>query len=150
MKTFTTTLCLVLLTLLAVTSNAQSNRSGKPQLFASLPPSIELSEAQLHKLFILVQGQNAELPVTASTKLSGTVTSNLVKYDNLQTLVIKLPGYSNTLMSISRQTENHAVTFVGRIFNPLFEDGFELKRTQNGMYQLQKIGTANTLTDCSL
>lgn len=150
MKTFTTTLCLVLLTLHAVTSNAQSKRSGKPQLFASLPATIELSEAQLHNLFVLSQGQQAELPVSASTKLSGTVTSNLVKYDNLQTLVIKLPAYNNTLISISRQSENHSISFVGRIFNPLFDDGFELKKIQNGLYQLVKIGTANTLTDCSL
>ena len=150
MKTFTTNLCLVLLTLLAATSHAQSHRSGKPQLFANLPTSIELSETQLDKLFVLAKGQNADLPVNSASKISGTVTSNLVKYDNLQTVVINLPAYSNTLFSISKQTENHAIRFVGRIFNPLFEDGFELKRTQNGMYQLVKIGTANTLTDCSL
>lgn len=150
MKTFTTTLCLVLLTLFAVTSNAQSKRSGKPQLFASLPTTIELSETQLHDLFVLAQGQNAELAVTASAKLSGIVTSNLVKYDNLQTLVIKLPAFNNTLFSVSRQAENHSIKFVGRIFNPLFDDGFELRKTENGLYQLVKIGTANTLTDCSL
>ena len=150
MKTFATSLCLVLLTLLAASSKAQSKRSGKPQLFTNLPPSITLSELQLHNLFVLAKGQTAHLPINAASAFSGTVSSNVSKYDNLQTIIIKLPAYSNTLLSLSKQIENKTITFVGRIFNPQFEDGFELTKTQDGLYHLVKIATTNTLTDCSL
>ena len=150
MKTFTTTLCLVLLTLLAASSKAQSKRAGKPQLFTHLPFSIAISESLLEQLFASTKGQPVQLPITEASGFSGTVTSNISKYHNLQTIIIKLPAYSNTLLSISKQVENKSITFVGRIFNPQFEDGFELTKTQDGLYHLVKIATTNTLTDCSL
>src|ERR671913_1967462 len=147
MKTFATSLCLVLLTLLAASSKAQSKRSGKPQLFTNLPPLITLSESHLHQLFSFTLGQTVQLPIKEGAGFSGTVTSNISKYHNLQTIIIKLPAYSNTLLSLSKQTENNTITFVGRIFNPQFEDGFELTKTQDGRYHLVKIVTTNTLTD---
>jgi hypothetical protein len=150
MKTFTTTLCLVLLTLMAVTSNAQSKRSGPPLLFANLPASIDFSETQLADLFRLSEGRTLNLPVAENIVLNGAITSNLIKYSNLQTLVIKLPAYQNSFFSLSKQHEQNKISYVGRIFNPAFADGYELKPAGNGRYQLVKIGTGNTLTDCRL
>lgn len=146
----TKTLCLVLLTLSAATVNAQQNRStAKPVLFANLPVTINFTEAQLSGLFNSAKGQNISIPVASQVSLSGPVTSNLIKYANLQTLVIQLPAYQNTFFSISKQSENNIINYVGRIFNPAYADGYELKKTANGNYQLLKINTENTLTNCS-
>ncbi len=150
MKTFTTTLCLVLLTLMAVTSNAQSKRSGPPLLFANLPATIDFTETQLAELFRLSEGKTFNFPVAENVVLNGAVASNLIKYSNLQTLVIKLPAYQNSLFSLSKQSEQNKISYVGRIFNPAFADGYELKSAGNGTYYLVKISTINTLTDCRL
>ncbi len=143
-------LCLVLLTLSAATVNAQQNRSStKPVLFSNLPAVINFTEAQLSSLFNSAKGQNISLPVASQVSLTGPVTSNLVKYANLQTLVIQLPAYNNTFFSISKQTENNTINYVGRIFNPAYADGYELKKTASGSYQLIKLNTENILTNCS-
>jgi hypothetical protein len=150
MKHLTTALLLVLLTLYAVTAQAQNKPASRSSLlFANFPNTISFTEAQLNNLFRYSQGENVSLAFENNVTLSGPVTSNLVKYSNLQTVVINLTAYSNTLFSLSKQTENNHTIFVGRIFNPAYADGFELQRNANGNYQLTKIDTKNTLTDCT-
>ena len=150
MKAITTTLCVVLLTLSAVTSNAQSNRNSRPLQFSGLPTSINFTESQLSSLFNATQGKNVSLRLDTQTSFAGPVTSNIAKYSNLQTVVIKLTSYNNSLFSLSKQTEGNTVTYVGRIINPAYADGFELKRSTSGAYQLVKVDAQNKLTDCSL
>lgn len=151
MKTLTIILCTVLSTLCTVSANAQQHRSGtKPLLFSNLPATIDFTEAQLGQLFTSVKGQTILLTVADHVTLNGAVASNILKYSNLQTLVIKLPDYKNSFLSISKQMENNSIAYVGRIFNASYADGFELRRNQKGNYQLVKIDTDNTLTDCSL
>lgn len=150
MKNLTTTVCMVLLTLFAVTSYAQQNRLAvKPSLFADLPQVIHFTAPQLNALFEKAEGQNIDLPL-GSLIVSGLVTSNLVKYQNLQTIVIKLPGLKNTLLSLSKQKGvDKKITYVGRIINPLYNDGFELKPATAGNYKLVKISTDKLLVDCN-
>ena len=149
MKNLTTTVCMVMLTLIAFTSHAQQSRQAvKPSLFTSLPTVINFTEKQLDALFEKAEGQNIDLPMGGST-VSGLVTSNLVKYHNLQTIVIQLPGLKNTLLSLSKQkSADKKITYVGRIINPLYADGFELKPAAAGNYKLVKINTEKLLVDC--
>ena len=149
MKHLTTTMCLVLLTLLAATSHAQNRKAVRPSLFKNFPDKIICTEAQLNSLFQYAQGANVSLSLTGNFTVSGPVSSNTVKYNNLQTVVIKLPAFNNTLFSLSKQTSNNNTGFVGRIFNPAYADGFELKRGTNGTYHLAKIDLENILVDCS-
>jgi hypothetical protein len=143
-------MCWVLLILYAGTAQAQNKPALRSSLlFANLPESITCTEAQLNNLFRYGQGENISLTFANNISLSGPVTSNLVKYSNLQTVVVNLTAYNNTLFSLSKQTENNQTIFVGRIFNPAHTDGFELKRSANGDYQLIKIDTKNILTDCT-
>ena len=149
MKRLTTTICLVLLTLCAVTTHAQSKPAARSSLFANIPSSTPITETQLSNLFRYAKGDNFSLSLANNFTLSGPVTSNLVKYSNLQTIVIKLAAFNNTLFSLSKQTENNNVTYVGRIFDPANAIGFELKRSSNGDYQLIKFDAQNILTDCT-
>ncbi len=150
MKILTTTLCLVLLTLFAASVNAQNKQAGRSSLFTNLPSTIDFTEAQLSRLFTAAKGENIAVPLSGNFILSGSVTSKRAAYTNLQTLVLKLPAFDNSLFSISKQTENNTITYVGRILNPAYADGFELKRLANGNYQLNKINVEKILTDCSL
>jgi len=145
---YLTTMCLVLLTLYAVPAHAQKPTASRSSLFPNVPENINCTEAQLDRIFNYLQGQNVSLAFANNFTLSGSVTSNLVKYSNLQTIVIKLPAFSNTLFSLSKQTDNNQITFVGRVFNPAYGDALELKRNENGDYQLIKIDAKNILVDC--
>src|SRR5829696_4707475 len=95
-----TTMCLVLLSLYAVSTHAQKPQASRSSLFPNIPDNIICTEAQLDRIFNYVQGQNISLAFGNNFTLSGPVTSNLVKYSNLQTVVIKLPAFSNTLFSL--------------------------------------------------
>lgn len=150
MKHLLTTLCLVLLTLFAATSYSQNRQAGKPLLFADFPTTIHCTEAQLSSFFTASKGQKINVSLANNFSLSGPVTSNLVKYSNLQTIIIKLSDFKNSLFSLSKQTDQaNQINYVGRIINPLYADGFELKRTPDGNYQLIKIDVEKILVNCN-
>ncbi|MCC7379373.1 MAG: hypothetical protein IT255_08445, partial [Chitinophagaceae bacterium] len=82
---------------------------------------------------------------------SGIVTSNIVKYANLQSVVIKSPDFSNTIFSVSKiLNDDGTVSYTGRIINQNFFDGFELKKNLAGNYQLIKIETDKVIPVCFL
>ncbi|MEP7144530.1 MAG: hypothetical protein ABI707_16710 [Ferruginibacter sp.] len=150
MKHFLITMCMVLLTLFAVTGYSQNRQAFRPSLFTGFPAIINCTEAQLSSLFTNAMGQNINLSLASNFTLSGPVTSNLVKYSNLQTIIIKLPAFKNTLFSLSKQTDqNNNNTYVGKILNPLYADGFELKHNGGGNYQLVKINVEKILVNCN-
>ena len=150
MKSLTTTICMVLLTLFAVTGYSQRRQAVKPSLFTNLPATINFTESQLNDLFIAAKGQPVNLATLNNFILTGSVASNTVKYSNLQTIIIALPAFKNTLFSLSKQTaQNNKNTFVGRILNPFYNDGFELKHDAAGNYQLIKINTEKIFVNCN-
>lgn len=150
MKNLTTAMCMVLLTLFAVTVSAQSKQPVKASQFATLPNSITVREARLNSFFTAAKGEQISVALDDNLALSGAVISNLAKYSNLQTIVIKLDAFNNSLLSLSKQTdEANNITYVGRIINPLYADGFELKRTVAGNYELIKIDLTKIFVTCN-
>ena len=150
MKNLTAAVWILLLTLSAVTGFSQNRKSVTPSLFDGYPAIINCTEAQLSSLFIATKGQNINLALPGNFMIAGPVASNLVKYSNLQTVNIKLASFDNTLFSLSRQTDkNKFKTYAGRILNPLYADGFELKRNAEGNYQLIKIDVQKIVVNCN-
>ena len=97
MKYLITTLCTVLLIIAAYTVSAQSAKIYKPYLFKNYPAVIELSEKKFDNLFAAKQGENKNLSLPGGLSLSGEVVSNISKYNNLQTVAIKLPAFNNMI-----------------------------------------------------
>lgn len=150
MKHLTTLLCLALLNLVAVNGKAQNIAGSRPALFASFPSSIDISAVNLDNIFAIAEKQNVNVSLANGFVLSGPVTSKLAKYSNLQTMVIRLLNFSNTLFSLSKQTDqNNNSVFVGRILNPLYADGFELQQKPDGNYQLIKTDTEKIFVTCN-
>lgn len=150
MKPFRTSMCIVLLTLSAVTGYSQPNPSVKSFLFAHFPATIDCTELQLSSFFTASEGQNVNVVLANNFMLSGTIYNNLVKYDNLHTIMIKLTAFNNSLFSLSKQTdEANNNTYIGRIINPSYNDGFELKRNEKGNYQFVKIDMEKILVHCN-
>ena len=139
---------LLLITLFATNVYAQ-NPGLKPKQFANYPSVISCSEAELSKAFNSSAGQAISLSFSNNFSFSGTVTSNITKYNNLQSAVLRSPAFDNTIFSISKLINaDHSITYVGRIINRNYFDGYELKKDITGNYKLLKIETDKVIQDC--
>jgi hypothetical protein len=138
----------LLLTSMVMTGFCQSG-SIKPKQFSNFPATINCGEQELAKVFNTIPGQTISLSFSDNFTFSGTVTSNLVKYSNLQSAVIVSPDYYNTIFHVSKITnEDGSVSYVGTIINKNYFDGFELKKNVSGNYQLKKTEADQVIQDC--
>lgn len=141
---------LLLLIILFATNVYSQNPGLKPKQFANYPSVISCSEAELSKAFNSSPGQAISLSFSDNFSFSGNVTSNISKYNNLQSAVLNSPVFNNTIFSISKLTNaDHSITYVGRIINRNYFDGYELKKDITGNYKLLKIETDKVIQDCS-
>jgi hypothetical protein len=142
--------CMFLCTLLAMTGFSQNPGVTKPKQFNNYPDVINCSEAELSRVFTSPAGQHISLSFSDNFLFSGDITSNVVKYSNLQSAVVKSPIFNNTVFGISKRiNDDNSVTYIGHIINKDYFDGYELKRNTDGNYQLIKIQTDKVIQDCS-
>ncbi|MGG9970378.1 hypothetical protein ACQ33O_01185 [Ferruginibacter sp. SUN002] len=146
----TKSLCAVLFTLMTVAGFSQNLQTKKPALFGKLPGTIKCTAAELSKYFAVVQGQSTDLSFDNSFKAKGVVANKVVKFQNLETLTIKLPEFNNAIFGLSKRLdENKNIVYSGRIINPANSDAFELKKIDANNYQLVKINLEDILQDCA-
>ncbi|HNU88299.1 MAG TPA: hypothetical protein PKJ94_08415 [Ferruginibacter sp.] len=139
---------MLLFTLIATTGYSQT--ASKPKQFSNFPDVINCSETQLSSIFNSTPGQNVNLAFSDNFSFSGDVVNNVVKYSNLQSAVIKSPAFHNSIFSISKITnKDNSISYVGRIVNKNYFDGYELKKNAAGNYQLIKMETDRVIQDCS-
>ena len=140
----------LLCTLFSATGFSQNANGTKTQLFSSFPSKINCSETELSKIFAAAVNQNIIVAFSDNFLIDGTVTSNIVKYSNLQTVVIKSPLFADAIFVLSKITNtDNSITYVGRIINKKYFDGYELKKDNHNNYQLIKIETDKVMQDCS-
>ena len=149
MKRHATYALSLLLSFLVTTGFCQTNL--KPKQFSNFPEIINCNEQELAKVFTASPGQDISLTFSNNFIFTGSVKSNLIKYANLQSAVIVSPDYSNTVFGVSKITNRDGtISYVGRIINKNYFDGFELKKNASGNYQLKKIETDRVIPDCVL
>jgi len=137
------------LTIAAVT--AQRTNPPYIAVFSNQAESISLSESTLSNAMLFAKGQQASIQFANDFIFPGEVISNEQVYHNLQTIIVRSAAFNNALLQISRQTnEDKSVSYVAHIFGNQSKDGFQLKRSANGNYTLQKFETAVILQDCNL
>lgn len=148
MKPYATYALSLFLSLTVMTGFGQAN-TPKPKQFSSFPEVIDCSEQELARVFNTSAGQTISLSFSNNFTFAGNITSNLVKYANLQSAVMVSPDYANTIFSISKITNGDgSLSYVGRIINKNYFDGFELKKNATGNYQLRKVETDRVMPDC--
>ena len=137
-----------LLSFTVLTGFSQSNT--KPKQFNDFPDVINCSEQELSKVFTTTAGQPISLSFSNNFTFSGSVKSNIAKYASLQTAVVVSPAYSNTIFSVSKiANADGSTSYIGRIVNKNYFDGFELKKNTSGNYQLIKMETDRVIQDCT-
>ncbi len=150
MKNCVTLTMALLFALSSATAVAQNASAAKPKMFSSFPQKIICTEAELSKAFTAAANQNVNLSFSDNFLFDGKVTSNVVKYSNLQSVIIKSAAFGDAIFSLSKITNaDKSITYIGRIINKKYFDGYELKKDANNIYQFIKIETDTVIQDCS-
>ncbi len=144
------TMLLFLLCLTTAAVTAQSTNPPRTAAFSNQAQSIFLSESTLSNAMLFTKGQQATIQLGDSFTFPGEVISNDQVYYNLQTIIVRSAAFNNALLQISRQTnEDKSVDYVAQIFGNKTTDGFQLKKSSDGTYVLQKFETDVILQDCN-
>jgi hypothetical protein len=141
--------CILLCTLFSAAGFSQTG-SVKPKQFSNFPSKIICTDAELARAFNTPAGQSINLSFSDNFKFQGSVTDNDYKYSNLQTVVINSPIFNNSVFALSKRINaDNTFSYVGRIINQSYFDGYELKKNESGIYQLTKIETDRMIQPCA-
>ena len=128
---------------------AQSSGKIKPKLFSAYPEIIKIDKHTLQNTINISAGKEVTLTFNNDFVFTGTVFSNLKKYDNLQSMMIRSTAYGNAIFQLSKITnEDKSISYAGRIINPEAFDGYEMKHDKNDNYTFIKFETKKILEDC--
>jgi len=148
MKPLSKLLFALLLCLAALTGFSQAT---KPKIFSNFPNTLDCASTEFSPAFNASEGQHVILHFSNNFKFSGTVISNVVKYSNLQSVIIKSDDSEKTIFHLSKQTNaDNSLSYVGRIMNPAASDGYQIKGQQAGIYKFEKIEADKVLLECNL
>jgi hypothetical protein len=137
-------LCLILMTSYSI--EAQILTSNRQNYFNKYSEKLPTATSELDKAFTIPEGGKVKLNFGDFT-FNGIVTSSIKRYDNLYSVIRKAPGLNNTLLSISKRiNDDKTVSYVGRIINEKYADGFELRKETQG-YAMNKIRTDALIED---
>jgi hypothetical protein len=147
MKTLTKATVLFILLATTYGSKAQ-NVQHRPKLFNGVENKINYPKADLEKIFTKAKGSNFHISLPGNFNFTGTVISSVQRYKNLQSFIIKSDILNGAMFSVSKRTnEDNSITYVGRIVNDKYSDGYELKSDSAGNYFLTKINMSEILQD---
>lgn len=148
MKTISKLFALCLLLTISFSTHAQVVTSSRPELFTNFSANIPASISELDKAFAAVPGSSIQFNFANKFPFSGTVLSSVQKYSNLSSVIIKSSLLKNSLLSISKRiNDDNTITYVGRIINEKYADGYELIKDNSGNYSFKKIKTEDLIQD---
>ena len=129
-------------------TRAQVINERRPTLFAAFAKTIDFPKTELEKIFTTPEGRTIKLSLGNNVGLTGVVTSSIQRYNNLQSVIVKLNNLDNTVLGISKRTnDDKSITYIGRIINTKYADAFELKTDASGNYFINKRNTADLIED---
>ena len=148
MKTKSRLFALCILLSITFITKAQVESSVRPNLFNSFSANIPASINELDKAFTATQGSSIQFNFSNKFPFSGVVLSSVQRYSNLSSVIIKSSLLQNALLSISRRiNDDNSITYVGRIINEKYADGYELIKDNAGNYSFNKIKTQDLIQD---
>ncbi len=150
MKTSKLIFCLLLCVITAA-AFAQKSDQSKPKLFTNFPDEIQVSKNLLQNTMNAFEGEQVVITFNNDFHFKGIVLSNLKKYDNLQSVLIKSSSFGNAVFQVSKIiNDDKSISYTGRIINPDAFDGYEIKKDVKDNYSLKKFETKKILEDCGL
>ncbi len=131
-----------------ISVRAQVFTERRPQLFAAFAKTINFPTTELEKIFTTPEGRTIKLSLGENVGLTGVIKSSIQRYHNLQSVVVSLNNLDNTILGISKRTnDDNSISYVGRIINTKYADAFEVKADANGNYFMNKKNTSDLIED---
>lgn len=147
MKIITKMMMLCVIVFSSYASMAQVLTSNRENYFSKYSQKLPTAESELDKAFQVPEGDKVKINF-ADFSFSGIVTSSIKRYDNLYSVLVKAPGLDNTMLAISKIINpDKSVSYIGRIINQNYADGFELRKDNDGNYAMNKIRTDALIED---
>jgi len=147
MKILYKILALGLVIMTSYTSQGQILTSNRQAYFNKYAEKLPTAESELEKAFATPEGGKVKINF-ADFSFNGIVTSSVKRYDNLYSVIVKAPGLNNTLFSVSKIINpDKTVSYVGRIINEKYADGYVLRKENAGRYSMNKIRTDALIED---
>jgi hypothetical protein len=138
-------LCIILMS--SYTTQSQILTSQRHNYFNKYAERLPTTVNELDKAFTTPEGSKIKINFSGF-QFNGIVTSSIKRYDNLYSVIIKSPSLNNTLLAISKRiNDDKTETFVGRIINEQYADGYELRKANDGTYAINKIRTDAIIED---
>ncbi|MDQ6757688.1 MAG: hypothetical protein M3004_12215 [Bacteroidota bacterium] len=130
------------------TSKAQVVTDRRPSLFAAFSNTINFPATELEKIFTASEGKPIKLSLGENVGFTGTIVSSVQKYENLQSVVVRLDNLDNTIFGVSKRiNDDKSISYIGRMINTKYGDAFELKTDTNGNYFINKTRTEKLIED---
>jgi len=147
MKNMYKVLVLCIITMSIYTAKAQNSTPVRRNQFSKFSEKLPTALSELDKAFLAPEGSKIQLNFS-NFSFSGIITSSVKRYDNLYSVVVKSSSLDNTLFSISKRiNEDQSISYVGRVINEKYADGYELRKESNGTYSLNKVETQELIQD---
>lgn len=139
---------LIIFSLLGCFETTIAQKTPSPNLFDSYKTIISFPTTELEKIFSTSSGNSVQLALSYDAIFKGTIVSNIQRYQNLKSAVIKLTDFDGAMFSISeRKNDDNSITYVGRIINENYSDAYVLKQETYGGYYLKKFKLNDLLQD---
>jgi hypothetical protein len=128
-------------------TNAQV-KTAKSNIFDAYDSKVNCPKSELEKIFTTSEGSVLKLSFGNNFQFTGTISSSVHRYNNLQSVTIKSNKGDGLLLSISKRiNDDRSYSYIGRIINQKYGDAFELKSDNAGNYYLNKIKTDDLIED---
>ncbi len=140
-------ICKVTLLCLVFTGLKENAAAQEKLLFGEYADSIEITEQELIHIFELKPKSIADIQIADDFHLNTIVLSSLQKYENMRSMILHCRNFEDAIFSLSRTTdEENQDIFKGRILHSEYDDGYELRINENGLYYLRKIRVNNSIS----
>lgn len=138
-------LCIIVLS--SNSSMSQVLTSNRQNYFSKYSEKLPTAVSELDKAFHTAEGAKVKINF-ADFSFNGIVTSYVKRFDNLSSVIVKAPDLDNTILSISKRINpDKSISYIGRIINQKYADGFELRKDTDGTYAMNKIRTDALIED---
>ena len=128
-------------------ATAQVKNSSRPSAYARYADKLPTKANELEKAFLSPTGTEIKFNFSNFT-FSGVITSTVKRSENLSTVIIRSNTLNNSIFSISKKIhEDKTITYIGRIINENYADGYEISKDSSGNYALNKIKTDALIQD---
>src|SRR6185312_153622 len=138
-------LCIIVFS--SYSSMSQVLTSNRQNYFGKYSEKLPTAISELDKVFNTAEGAKVKINF-ADFSFNGIVTSYVKRFDNLSSVIVKAPDLDNTILAISKRINpDKSISYIGRIINQKYADGFELRENTDGTYAMNKIKTDALIED---